>query len=575
MNLDSFESGIDKKILARGYDYYENNCVMSIKETAAGTFEAKVEGTEIYTVEIELDDQGNITDTWCDCPYDLGEYCKHQVAVFLVLRDMKKNISGDTKCIYPTSKYTESTLKSQIPKKSKTTDIKEILSDRTQAELVDFILDIASEYEEIKQRIELYFTTENEQDEILKAISLIRTFIRKNSDRHGFVGYGNTCEAARGAELILEKSRVALNHHKHEHALNLVLCVIHEMLDLLGSADDSDGFIEMTIEESLDFIDEIVDGEELNQLHKESLFNKLLEEASNRRYQGWTDWRLRLLDSCSFLADTPILRNKLENKLAAMISNEKDDSWHANHLAERVNLIIYNLVEKNDGQEKTREFIEQNLQYSSFRKMALDKAMKQKDYDLAIKLAQDGEAQDQNLRGLLHDWKRYRYKAYQLAGKLEEQRELAEYFILDGSMEYYMDLKRTYEAEEWCSVYPRVISMLEQHRKTYNPVYSQILIEEGEKQKLLEYVKASPSSIEHYYKHLVPEFKEDVYGLFLQYINAMAARADKRKDYQGVCAIIRTLKKAGGKEQALAIKQKLYDKYARRPAFRDELTKII
>jgi hypothetical protein len=49
--------------------------------------------------------------------------------------------------------------------------------------------------------------------------------------------------------------------------------------------------------------------------------------------------------------------------------------------------------------------------------------------------------------------------------------------------------------------------------------------------------------------------------------------ANKRKDYQTVCAIIRNLKKAGGKEQALEIKQKLFYKYANKPAFKDELTK--
>lgn len=62
--------------------------------------------------------------------------------------------------------------------------------------------------------------------------------------------------------------------------------------------------------------------------------------------------------------------------------------------------------------------------------------------------------------------------------------------------------------------------------------------------------------------------------LFLQYIEQSAARAGNRKDYQGVCAIIRNLKKAGGKERALEIKQKLFNKYANRPAFRDELSRV-
>ena len=147
-------------------------------------------------------------------------------------------------------------------------------------------------------------------------------------------------------------------------------------------------------------------------------------------------------------------------------------------------------------------------------------------------------------------------------------------FIVDGSFEYYKELKSTYDSREWLSAYPKIIFLLENRKKTYQDVYTRILIEEGEKQKLLEYVKGRPSSVENFYKHLIPEFKEEVYMLFLQYIEQTTARAGNRKDYQGVCAIIRNLKKAGGKEQALEIKQKLFNKYANRPAFRDELTRI-
>lgn len=125
-------------------------------------------------------------------------------------------------------------------------------------------------------------------------------------------------------------------------------------------------------------------------------------------------------------------------------------------------------------------------------------------------------------------------------------------FIRNGSFEYYKELKNTYATNEWPSVYPKIIFLLENQKKTYQDVYTRILIEEGEKQKLLEYVKGSPSSVETFYKHLIPEFKEEIYTLFLQYIEQSAARAGNRKDYQGVCALIRNLVKAGGKGQAIA-----------------------
>lgn len=558
MNLNNFESSIDKKILARGLDYYENDYVSSVEEVEDNVYEAEVEGTDLYIVEVELDDQANIINTQCDCPYDMGEYCKHQVAVFLALRDIKNKTSH----------------KSPVVKKRKTIDIKKILSNRTKDELVEFLFNIATEYEEIKRRIELNFDIGNDEDEINKSIALIRTYIEKNSDKWGFVSYGDADEAVKGAEMVLEKARYAFVENKTLHAVELALCVTHEMIDLLQGADDSDGVIGSMVAESFSLIDEIIDDEELSPGYKESIFGKLIEEAANKRYDGWTDWRLDILEKCAKLADNRHLRNEMEKHLVSMVRSEKGDSWSVSYFAERVNLIRYHKVKKHDGNKKALEFIEQNLQYSDFRRMAIANAIKKKDYDYVIKLTVDGEELDKNWPGLVNEWKKYRYNAFQLSGKLDEQRGMAMDFILDGSFAYYKDMKNTYDINEWSSVYPKIIFLLENQKKTYQDVYTCILTEEGEKQKLLEFVKARPSTVERFYKYLIPEFKEEVYALFLHYIVRAAAMAGSRKDYQGVCAIVRNLKKAGGKEQALEIKQTLYKKYANRPAFRDELSRV-
>ncbi len=575
MDLNNFENYIDPKILARGYDYYENDYVTSVEEIKENVFVAKVVGTDQYTVEVELDHKANIIDTQCDCPYDLGEYCKHQVAVFYTLKEMKNNLSDEKS---PVSKNPcmdlEAALKSPVRKKRKEIDIKKVLFDRTKDELVELLLDIAAEYEEIRQRIELNFTIGNDEDEINKSIALIHTYINNNSDQWGFVSYGNTSEAVKGVDMVLEKAHHALKQNKVIHAVKLAICIAQEMIDLLEGADDSDGVIGGTIEEGFAFIAEIIDDEELSPVQKENIFDMLMTEATNKRYDGWTDWRLDLLVKCSELAGNQHLRNKLENHLVSLIDNEKGDSWSINYFVEKINLIRYQMIEKYDGQKKAEEFIEQNLQYSDFRKKAIESAMKKKDYNDVVKLTIDGEEKDNGSPGLVDQWKRYRYKAYKLSGMLEEQRGIAVDFILKGDFEYYQELKNTYDTKEWPSVYLEIILLLENQKKTHQDVYTRILIEEGEKQKLCEYVKGRPSAVEYFYKYLIPGFSEEVYGLFRQYIEQTAVRANSRRDYQGVCAIIRNLKKAGGKEQALEIKQKLFNQYANRPAFRDELSRV-
>ncbi|MDR1292646.1 MAG: hypothetical protein LBJ91_04540 [Clostridiales Family XIII bacterium] len=85
MNLDNFERHIDKKVLARGYGYYEDDGVESLRK---------------------------------------------------------------------------------------------ILSNSPKDELIRFLLEIADEYEEIKQRIELDFNDEEDDEaEISKSIALIHTFV--------------------------------------------------------------------------------------------------------------------------------------------------------------------------------------------------------------------------------------------------------------------------------------------------------------------------------------------------------------------------------------------------------------
>lgn len=421
LNLNDFVDYIDKTIYLRGCGYYENNYVTSVKETAPDLFAAKVAGTETYSVEIELDESLNIVETSCDCPYDRGEYCKHQVAVLLALRDIKINGAEIPKEKFPPAK------------KNSDANIKNILLSRTKEDIVKFLLDIASENEEIKQRILLKFDEADDEKEMSQAVALIHVYVRNNSDRHGFVDYRSTSEAIYGAELVLDKADFALGKGKPVHAVNLALCVVQEMVDLLQGADDSDGEIGGVIERGFTFITEIIENTELSPTEKNIIFENLIKEASHRRYDGWTDWRLNVIEACSLISDTPDFRDRLEKHMALLLKKGDIDSWDGSYFAEKVNQIRYNIILQNDGEQKAQEFIEQNLRFSSFRKMSIGRALQKKDYEKVIRLSIEGETRDKDKHGLVNDWRKYRYDANKILGRIEEQRGIAMDFILDGS----------------------------------------------------------------------------------------------------------------------------------------------
>lgn len=88
MKID-FEDLFDEKILKRGYNYYLEDSVHDVTKNG-NCYEGLVYGTEIYEVQIKIDDKGDIEDMRCNCPYAEENNCKHMVALLYYLKNDKK-----------------------------------------------------------------------------------------------------------------------------------------------------------------------------------------------------------------------------------------------------------------------------------------------------------------------------------------------------------------------------------------------------------------------------------------------------------------------------------------------------
>ena len=74
----------DKSILDRGFAYYNNHEIISIKKEKTKV-SAEVSGSETYHVNIDLDD---LTSMSCTCPYFKGgNKCKHLAAVLFAIEE--------------------------------------------------------------------------------------------------------------------------------------------------------------------------------------------------------------------------------------------------------------------------------------------------------------------------------------------------------------------------------------------------------------------------------------------------------------------------------------------------------
>ncbi|HAG08366.1 MAG TPA: hypothetical protein DCK87_02185, partial [Desulfotomaculum sp.] len=539
MNLFDFEEHIANKILDRGWDYFQNDNISSLVKEDENSYIAIVEGTDDYTVEVEIDGDNNIAYSSCNCPYDMGPLCKHEVAVFYALRQMLeqgKDCETIGSAVEMTASPVKSKKKSPSAKESPYDRFVSIISSQSKDKLVQFLVSLSVENDQIGRKVELEFGAGDIEQECKNCIALIRSCIRQHTDRHGFISYSETYGATEGAKMAFERAQQAAEDNDYTRAANLYLCILHEMVPLLQSADDSYGDIGAVIEESISALQELA-GIDMPADISEYVFQKILSESSNNIYEGWTDWKLDLLEASSQLTDNTERRKTFEKHLDSF-TDELDDSWSSQHLAERIAMIRYQLLLEHEGEISAKKFMEQNIGFSFFREMAVKKALSKKEYGLAEKLALEGEQYDRGMQGLINKWKELRYETYRLAGQLEKQRSIAEEFIAAGSFDYYLKLKSTYSKDEWASVYPDIIKSLE-NQKDYSGNYTKILIEENELHKLLDYVKTEPFYIMEYYKHLLPAFSDEVYQIFVEYILNEAKIAKNRRDYQEVCSCIR------------------------------------
>jgi uncharacterized Zn finger protein len=83
--LKRFNECLDEAILKRGLTYFRNGKVHEPHDGAPGEFEAVVEGTEPYTVRLQVD-HDVVVEHECSCPYDAGPVCKHVAAVLFYLQ---------------------------------------------------------------------------------------------------------------------------------------------------------------------------------------------------------------------------------------------------------------------------------------------------------------------------------------------------------------------------------------------------------------------------------------------------------------------------------------------------------
>ena len=69
MNISNFEQYVNPIIAMRGLEYFKEQKVEDIETVGDHLYDATVAGSEVYSVEVQIQQDGSILNAECDCPY--------------------------------------------------------------------------------------------------------------------------------------------------------------------------------------------------------------------------------------------------------------------------------------------------------------------------------------------------------------------------------------------------------------------------------------------------------------------------------------------------------------------------
>lgn len=556
MNINNFNEIIDKKILNRGYDYYLDG-VVELLNKDKNRYLFQVQGSYLYVVSVILDDSGEIISSQCDCPYDMGPICKHEVATYYELNKILK------------CKETGLSIK-----KEKQPSLIDVLNKLSKEELVNLIIEITNSDMVLKNNILLLYSEDSYEQEIEKCERLIYSIVNKYSRKNGYIEYNETYRFTSEMYIILEKVRAIEDKLL---VLDILFLLLNTLIEAYQYADDSDGSIGGLVDEVFGEIEIIADEKEEYELKLQiDIFNKLLNKSNDQIFDGWSNYKIDLLNMCVEFADIKECREKLVNTIDKEL-NENDSDYNAKYMNVELSKIMFYIIDMFDSKEKADKFILANIKYSYFKDIYIKKYIDEKNFDKVIKLTFEWEKSDSN-NASETKWKKVRYSAYKELSMENEQIELAKELLFAGNFEYYIELKELMN-EDSEAFYKNLKSELRESEKTVDRyikkrIFIKLIEYENDLDEILQLLKELPSRVETYGDRLFGKFPEEVIKAYEIYIKNSASIASKRKDYANVCWKINNYEKFAGKGKVTEIVNELMNLYKKRPAFIDELKKI-
>ncbi|MDQ6481044.1 SWIM zinc finger family protein [Dyadobacter sp. LHD-138] len=579
MNLKNFQTQISPVILQRGKAYFDEGSVSILEEEENGVWCAEVEGSEVYSVEVELIGNDEIEGYSCDCPHD-ADVCKHIVAVFYELKTRVK------------------TVKLKPAKKGQALSFTELLKKVTVSELKEFVALFAGNDKNFKNQFELHFAHKDEHVDVEKQYTDLVKKIIRSSMSGGFVDYYSAGDLSSKADAILAKAEKAIDADNFKDASVIVRVVLKQLIvDVIPEADDSNGSIGATISDAISILGSIAESALCARTLKESIHDFLATELSNGVYFDYGDFGDDLFDVFRNLS-VQLNRNETFLSFTSRFSKKSAEPGVSNYRAEYFTKQTILFLKETGKMLDAEKMIWQNLDIVEVRKGVVDEAINRKDYIEAKELIYQGIVLAEKLShpGTVSQWQKVLLQIAVLEGDMTMQRHFNLLFAFDRGFakEYYENWKKTFPKAEWEIEFDNLIRKivdgveLEAKKHFNHPWWSKnqallnrlapLYVQEKQWDALYNLVEDYPSEevLLEYLKYLAPHFQPQLTDLLFPVLLLAGDKANSRSNYAQIASNMQKIIKLmpASKSKILEAAQILRSRYPRRPAMIDELKKV-
>ncbi len=559
--LNSFEQLVDETILKRGLEYFEQGYVSEFTSIATNEYEAIVEGSEDYTVNLIIEND-IVVSHFCTCPYDFGPVCKHEVAVLFYMLQNELNLSENK----PKKKKVQK-------KPTVENQIKTILHSLDQDALQKFIIEQCKQDKKFRNYFLATFGHINQKLDADFYRNQIKEIVKAASDKHGFIDWHNMKYLTRALEPLVEKLESYKLSNNFQQAFFLSAVLLEEMTKTIQNADDSNGDIGYFIDTAVEALHDIASSDNLDSTLKKEIFEYCIQIYNKKLFSGW-DWHLGILEVAEKLTE-----NETDVDLLISCLNKTESDYQR----ENAQMVILRLLHQYKTQKEVTQFIEANLSNSRIRKTEIQNTIEDKNFEYAKKLCKDGIETDKISKpGLAIDWYRFLLKIAKAENDSAEIIKQATYLFVNDSRseeDYFELMRENTSSEKWNSDVEKLIIQIQTESKTIwksRELIRKIYIKQQWWNRLFELLKQTESleNIETEEQYLAKDYASELIQMYSTRLIKYVDKFIGREHYQKACRYLRRMKKLGGETEVNSLIEHFRKTYPMRKALLDELNKV-